>query len=132
MASSPAAFSPSHRFGRITTQAYFPTRRSEDAQGYDLRSAYDVLIHPGDWDIILTDLWVFLPAGCVGIISPCTDWSREDALNVQTCIVDAQHTSNLGVKIFNYDVNLLEIPRGARIGQITFHPVLQYNPICGR
>jgi len=110
-------------FGKVSQMAYIPTRRSENAVAYHLRSAYNVLIEPNDRDTVTTDIWLSMPQGCVAVLTPCSDWTENTMLDIVCKVFDIPYVSNIGVIIKNHSSYRLEIPRGSRIGQLVFHNV---------
>ncbi len=51
---------------KLSEHAIAPTRGSNQAAGYDLYSAYDLLIRAGEKALVKTDLAVAIPEGCYG------------------------------------------------------------------
>jgi len=58
------------QFVKLTENALPPTRESSRAAGFDLRSAYDVVIPASGNGLVKTDLAIQLPPGCYGRIAP--------------------------------------------------------------
>jgi len=107
-------------FGRFSPNGYIPTRRSPDAAGYDLRSAYNLTIPPSQWRRVETDVWVILPQGHIGIVSPCSDWTPQCALTVEYSFIDDAAPTNIAVNILNSRGGTLNLYKGVRIAQLTF------------
>ena len=57
-------------FKKLTELAITPTRGSAEAAGYDLYSAYDVVVPAQGKALVKTDIAVALPQGCYGRVAP--------------------------------------------------------------
>ena len=57
-------------FKKLTERATAPSRGSALAAGYDLYSAYDVVIPAQGKALLQTDIAVALPDGCYGRVAP--------------------------------------------------------------
>lgn len=57
-------------FKRLTELAITPTRGSSHAAGYDLYSAYDLVIPASGKALVKTDIAVSIPDGCYGRVAP--------------------------------------------------------------
>ena len=55
---------------KMTELAITPSRGSAEAAGYDLYSAYDVVVPAQGKALIRTDIAIALPSGCYGRVAP--------------------------------------------------------------
>jgi dUTP pyrophosphatase len=106
------------RFIKIQPRAYFPTKQSANAAGYDLRACRTMIILPHSKEEILTDLLLCLSPGCFAFVAPCSDWGLLDRLDVVSDVLDASFWKNLGVVVCNLTPSPLRVPRGSVIFQI--------------
>jgi dUTP pyrophosphatase len=58
------------KFKKLTPYAFAPSKKSEYAAGYDLSSAYDIILPAHGKCLIKTDLQIQLPNNCYGRIAP--------------------------------------------------------------
>ena len=59
---------------KLTENALSPTKESPKAAGFNLRSAYDLVIPDGGKELIKTDLEIKLPTGCYVELHFFLDW----------------------------------------------------------
>lgn len=57
----------------LSENAQIPQRQSSGAAGYDLFSAYDMIIKPCDKAIVKTDIAIQVPHGTYGRVAPRSD-----------------------------------------------------------
>jgi dUTP pyrophosphatase len=57
------------RYVKLTKNAFSPTKESTRAAGFDLKSAYNVVIPAGGNTLLQADLAVQLPTGCYAQIA---------------------------------------------------------------
>ena len=63
IATVPTPRGPVLKFKRLTDHAFAPTKGSEMAAGYDLKSAYDVIVPAEGKALVKTDIQIQLPSG---------------------------------------------------------------------
>ncbi|XP_013107475.2 uncharacterized protein LOC106087103 [Stomoxys calcitrans] len=106
------------RWSKLTDHALEPVRARENAAGYDLSSAYDLMVPARGSAMMRTDLQVQMPRGFCGHI-----FSRFSALNNgitvgQDVVVNADFRDNLEVMLFNHSEQDFEVKRGDCIVQL--------------
>lgn len=101
-----------------------PVRASNDAGGFDLFSADNYVIHPGQDTLISTGVHMQIPTGYVGLISPRSSVARKRHLRVGARVVDSDYRGVVFVHLFNDSNDDRIISQGERIAQILFIPVL--------
>lgn len=78
----PEATSVTLRWAKLSEHASAPTRGSEKAAGYDLRSAYDCTVPARGKEMVATDIQVALPSGCYGRIAPRSGLAAKNSIDV--------------------------------------------------
>lgn len=58
------------RFAKLSENAFAPVRGSEKSAGYDLRSAYDIVVPKNGKAVVKTDIQVEVPEGSYGRVAP--------------------------------------------------------------
>jgi len=103
---------------KLTEHAIIPTRGSAAAAGYDLYSAYDLVIPPKGKALAKTDIQIKVPHGTYGRIAPRSGLSWKNHIDIGAGVVDEDYRGNVGVVMFNHaDVEFV-VKRGDRVAQL--------------
>lgn len=98
------------------------------AAGFDLKSAYDVVIPKHGKELIMTDLKLQLPAGCYGRIAPRSGLAVKNFIDVGAGVIDNDYKGNIGIVLFNHSDTAFVVNKGDRIAQLIcekiFYPTL--------
>ncbi|XP_046979176.1 deoxyuridine 5'-triphosphate nucleotidohydrolase-like [Schistocerca americana] len=117
------------RFVKLTENAFAPSKESSTAAGYDLKSAYDIVIPPRGKELVKTDIKIQLPKGCYGRIAPRSGLALKHHIDVGAGVVDEDYRGNVGVVLFNHSDKPFNVQRGDRIAQLIceqiFYPDLE-------
>ncbi|XP_058815481.1 deoxyuridine 5'-triphosphate nucleotidohydrolase [Topomyia yanbarensis] len=117
------------RFAKLTDQAYAPTKGSEKAAGFDLKSAYEYTVPARGKQLVMTDIQVQVPEGCYGRVAPRSGLAVKNFIDVGAGVVDEDYRGNLGVVLFNHSDVEFKVARGDRIAQFIceriFYPELE-------
>lgn len=117
------------RFAKLSDQAFAPTKGSQKAAGFDLKSAYEYTIPARGKQLVMTDIQVQLPEGCYGRVAPRSGLAVKNFIDVGAGVVDEDYRGNLGVVLFNHSANEFKVERGDRIAQFIceriFYPDLE-------
>ncbi|KAF9813865.1 hypothetical protein SFRURICE_008020 [Spodoptera frugiperda] len=70
------------KFARLTENAFPPTKGSEKAAGYDLKSAYNYVVPARGKELVKTDLQIELPSGCYGRVAPRSGLAVKNFIDV--------------------------------------------------
>lgn len=106
------------RFAKLTSKAFTPTRGSKLAAGYDLYSAYDVVIPAKGKALVKTDIQISLPEGCYGRVAPRSGLAYKHFIDVGAGVIDQDYRGNVGVVMFNFSETEFEVKAGDRIAQL--------------
>jgi dUTP pyrophosphatase len=113
------------RFQRLPSNPDLPlpSRATEGASGYDLRSAEDDFdLLPGVPRAVATGLRMELPHGVEGQVRPRSGLALRHAVTVPNApgTIDPDYRGELRVPLLNLGVDLVRIRRGDRVAQIVF------------
>nr|XP_012218583.1 PREDICTED: deoxyuridine 5'-triphosphate nucleotidohydrolase [Linepithema humile] len=106
------------KYAKLSEKAFAPTRGSEYAAGYDLRSAYKYIISAHGKELVKTDLQIEVPFGTYGRVAPRSGLAWKNHIDVGAGVIDADYRGNLGVVLFNHSNDDFEIAPGDRIAQL--------------
>jgi len=121
------------KYVKLTENALPPTKESPRAAGFDLKSAYSVVIPAGGNELVKTDLTIQLPTGCYGRIAPRSGLALHHHINVGGGVVDEDFHGNLSMILFNHSDKPFHIHRGDRVAQLIcqkiFYPYLEVKEL---
>ncbi|BES97623.1 deoxyuridine 5'-triphosphate nucleotidohydrolase [Nesidiocoris tenuis] len=106
------------RFAKLTENAFAPTKGSDLAAGFDLKSAYDYLVPARGKELVKTDIQVAIPEGCYGRVAPRSGLAWKHHIDVGAGVIDADYTGNVGVVLFNHGPTDFHIKAGDRVAQL--------------
>jgi dUTP pyrophosphatase len=117
---------------KLSDNAQVPTKGSSQAAGYDLYSAIDITIAPGDKAIVPTDLKIVVPQGTYGRIAPRSGLAAKNFINVGAGVIDPDYRGPLNVLVFNHAGTEFKVKKGDRIAQlicekIVFPEIIEVN-----
>ncbi|XP_056633065.1 deoxyuridine 5'-triphosphate nucleotidohydrolase-like [Diorhabda sublineata] len=117
------------KYTKVVEEAYPPTKGSIKAAGYDLKSAYDVVVPARGKALVDTGLKIELPEGCYGRIAPRSGLAVKNFIDVGAGVVDEDYRGVLKVVLFNHSDKEFEVKSGDRIAQLIceriFYPELE-------
>ena len=106
---------------KLSPNATLPTLATPGSAGYDLYSAYDVLIAPWSHQLVPTDIAVAIPEGLYGRIASRSGLALKFGLEVGAGICDNDYRGPVGVVLHNFSDNPYQIKKGDRIAQFILH-----------
>jgi dUTP pyrophosphatase len=102
---------------RINTAAKLPIRAYKHDAGYDLYSAEEITLKPGERAAVKTGIKMAIPAGCAGLV-----WDKGGVANAGIhClagVVDAGFRGEVTVHLVNLSDKIHEIKPGQKIAQM--------------
>ena len=104
----------------LDDEARMPTWAHEDDAGMDLYSREDVTIHPNVRAVLDTGVHLAIPKGWCGYIKSRSGLMAKKGIMTDGTI-DSGYRGSIGVILFNLSGKRVEIKKGERIAQITFH-----------
>lgn len=109
---------------RFSKNATAPLRVTSQSAGFDLSSAYDVVVPKRDRAIVITDLALKIPKNCYGRIASRSGLALRHGILVGAGVVDSDYTGNIKVILFNHSDTDYYIKQGDRIAQIICEQIL--------
>ena len=112
----------------LSENAQIPTRGSEQAAGWDLYSAEDVVIEPGQTAMVSTEIAIEIPFGNFGGIFARSGLAAKQGLRPANCVgvVDSDYRGPVKVALHNDSNETREVNKGERIAQLVIIP---YTPV---
>lgn len=84
-------------FAKLSDDATIPTKAHKTDSGYDLYSAEDVIIFPGETKVVKTNIAVSLPEGYEAQVRPRSGVTSKTNLRVQLGTIDNGYTGDIGI-----------------------------------
>nr|CCA26080.1 deoxyuridine 5'triphosphate nucleotidohydrolase put [Albugo laibachii Nc14] len=109
---------------RLSDNATLPSKGSQLAAGFDLSSAYDMVISARGTGLVKTDIAIMIPQGCYARVAPRSGLALHHAIDVGGGVIDADYRGNVGVILFNHSSKDFSIKRGDRIAQLVLEQVV--------
>lgn len=91
--------------------------------GWDIFAAAQIWINPGSSSLILTDLFLEIPEGYVGLMWSRSGLSCQLQLEVGAGCIDSTYRGEIVVHLYNFSEERCMIKKGDRVAQILFMPV---------
>lgn len=111
------------RYMRLSYNAIPPFRASPEAAGYDLFSAYDVVVPPHGRALVKTDLAFRFPRGCYGRVAARSGLACKFKIDVGAGVIDPDYRGNVGVLVLNFSDHEFNISKGDRIAQLILEKI---------
>jgi dUTP pyrophosphatase len=119
-------------FRRLDPEMPLPERGHPGDAGFDLRSAVDIAVAPGERALVPTGLAVAIPEGHAGLVLPRSGLASRHGLTMANApgLIDAGYRGELVCAVVNLDrEHPVKVSRGDRIAQLVVVPVPSFEPI---
>lgn len=119
-------------FARLDPEAALPGRAHPGDAGFDLRSAVDVEVGPGERALVPTGLAVAIPEGHAGLVLPRSGLASKHGLTMANApgLIDAGYRGEVICAVVNLDrEHAVRISRGDRIAQLVVVAVPDLEPV---
>jgi len=103
---------------KLSENALIPTQGSNYAAGYDLYAAESGQVEPECRRLIKTNIAISIPEGYYGRIAPRSGLAYKNGIDVMAGVIDADYRGDVGVILYNTDIEDFEFEKGDRIAQI--------------
>jgi len=102
-----------------------PKYQTKHASGVDLHSAQQILIKPGDFQMVETGIAVAIPKGFEGQVRPRSGLAAKSGIGVLNSpgTIDADYRGEIKVILFNFSKKPFKVKKGDRIAQLVFSKV---------
>ena len=118
-------------FRRLDPDAPLPQRAHPGDAGFDLRSAVEVEVRPGERALVPTGLAVAIPEGHAGLVLPRSGLASRHGLTMANApgLIDAGYRGEVICSVVNLDRDsAVRIGRGDRIAQLVVIAVPDLEP----
>jgi dUTP pyrophosphatase len=118
-------------FRRLDPDAPLPGRAHPGDAGFDLRSAIDVEVGPGERAMVPTGVAVAIPDGHAGLVLPRSGLASKHGLTMANApgLIDAGYRGEVICAVVNLDRSSpVHIARGDRIAQLVIVAVPELEP----
>lgn len=113
--------------------AYRPQRAHVDDAGWDIRTAEDVHLHPGERALVSTGIKLGVPTGFYAFVLPRSGTAHKLGVTVNNApgLIDAGYQGTVYVNLINHGQKAIRLSQGARIAQLLIQPVVptRFNPV---
>jgi dUTP pyrophosphatase len=119
-------------FRKLREDAVVPTRAYEGDAGLDLASCEQVVLGPGEREMVGTGLAVAIPEGYAGFVQPRSGLAARHGISIVNApgLVDSGYRGELRVVLHNTDVReAFVVEPGMRIAQLVVVPVAIVEPV---
>ncbi|CAM9558976.1 unnamed protein product, partial [Choristocarpus tenellus] len=103
---------------KLSDNAYLPVRGTAHAAGFDLASAYEVIIPARSQALVKTDLSIAIPPNTYARIAPRSGLALKKMIDVGAGVVDYDYRGPVGVVLFNHGPEDFKVNPGDRIAQL--------------
>ena len=103
-----------------------PERAHPGDAGFDLRSAVDLVLAPGERAMIPTGIAVAIPDGFAGLVQPRSGLAARHGVGIVNApgLIDAGYRGEVKVIAINLDPREpFEVHRGDKIAQLVIYPI---------
>ena len=119
-------------FRRLDEGMPLPERAHPGDAGFDLRSAADLEVQPGERAMVPTGLAVAIPDGHAGLVLPRSGLASKHGLTMANApgLIDADYRGEVICAVVNLDrEHAVRIARGDRIAQLVIVAVPDIAPV---
>ena len=118
-------------FARLDPEAVLPARAHAGDAGFDLRSAVEIEVGPGERALVPTGLAVAIPEGHAGLVLPRSGLASKHGLTMANApgLIDAGYRGEVICAVVNLDrEHAVRIARGDRIAQLVVVAIAELEP----
>jgi len=108
---------------KLVDHAVVPQRATEGSVGYDLSSAEDAIIFPGDRLAVSTGIAIGLPSGTYGRVAPRSGLAYKHGIDVFAGVIDPDYRNEVKCILYNSGAQPFVIKTGDRIAQLVLEVV---------
>ncbi|MBP9114923.1 MAG: dUTP diphosphatase [Acidimicrobiia bacterium] len=115
---------------KLNESVNLPKAQNRGDAGYDLQSAADLIIKPGERALVPTGIAIAIPIGYAGFVQPRSGLAIKNGIGVLNSpgLIDSGYRDELKVILINTDQsNTFEIKKGDRIAQLVIQKYESVN-----
>ena len=107
---------------KLSDTAFMPERAHKTDAGLDLKSPYDVWIHPGEHKMIDTGVSVAIPDGYAGLLTSKSGLMSKGLTSRGT--IDSSYRGSIRVVVYNHGTEGYAVHKGDKITQMVLVPII--------
>ncbi|MBT3395063.1 dUTP diphosphatase [archaeon] len=108
---------------RLDKEIMLPTYAHENDAGFDLRSAENSVLKPGERRTIKTGIKLAVPEDMVGLIWDRSGHAHNNGLHVLAGVIDSGYRGEVGVVLKNLGDSEFIVEKNMRIAQMLVQPI---------
>ncbi len=111
---------------RLDAALPLPARQHDSDAGYDLVTAIDIELVPGERALVPTGVAIAIPAGFAGFVQPRSGLAAKHGVSIVNTpgLIDSGYRGEIKVMLINHDQNeTFRASRGERIAQLVIQRV---------
>lgn len=108
----------------LSEDATMPTKATSGSAGYDLYSAHDVTIEPGEIQLVRTDISIECPAQSYGRVAPKSGITIKKRLDIRAGVIDSDYRGNVIVTVHNIGNETQNLSKGDQIAQLIIEKIV--------
>ncbi|AXB73021.1 dUTPase-like protein [Psittacine adenovirus 1] len=106
-------------FERLSPAALLPAQNPKRSMTYDLYCAYSTTIPPHDRRVLLTDIRVYVPETCYGVVEPRCVFEPKFFLDAGRGCIEHGCRDNISITFFNLSDAPFSFRRGDMLCSVT-------------
>ena len=109
---------------RVDKTIEMPAYAKQHDAGIDIRSREEVVLQPGEKQVIKTGIKVAIPPNHVGLIWDRSGLAANHSITTLAGVIDAGYRGEINVVMINHSQESFRIEKGMRIAQLLVQPVV--------
>ena len=103
-------------------KAVSPSKGTAYSAGFDLSSVEQLIVRPGERDLISTGIAIELASGLFGKIEPRSGLAVDYGIDVMAGVIDSDYRGEIKVLLINHSPFDFDVEVGSRIAQLVIQP----------
>jgi dUTP pyrophosphatase len=114
---------------RLHDSATLPAKAHAGDLGYDLFSAENAILYPGDIMLICTKIAIQFPEGYGGFIKDRSSVATKQKLQTVAGVIDNGYTGEISIALHNMSEQIRQVYVGDKIAQLVLIPTVNFE-VC--
>lgn len=116
--------SPKLKINRIDKSLELPQYAKQHDAGIDLRSSEEVVLQPGEKQVVGTGIKLAVPSNHVGLIWDRSGLAAKNSITTMAGVIDAGYRGEVKIILINHGSESFKIEKGMRIAQLLVQPII--------
>lgn len=109
---------------KLSENATIPTKATAGSAGYDLYTAGDIMIEPGDIRMVRTDIAIECPPHSYGRVAPKSGLTVKRQLDIRAGVIDSDYRGNVIMTMHNIGKETQTLKKGDQIAQLIIKKIV--------